>query len=518
VDSIVSYGQKLVDAGLPENGAKLSEVTDGVEIPGIYPRSLTLVEGAALFLAREGAIKVLAVLGNESVLSRFEGEEVRVEGLTVKVVKRTPAAAVTLRELLPYTAPVGLKDRRTTFGTGDRLGEATPAHARSVGSFEATPVLAQQSVRELTLTGRDYPTVMDDVTWGVFQEGYRGGYGADGDHLKDAAQIADALAAGVTMITADVSEEIHPEVSELNEAELADRYRELDPAIRKLYEEQYLGRKVEVTDNQGLVHGIEFDEVSLARAVLTFGDAVDYAVGLYQDLLADNGVDFEMSIDETAAPTDPAAHYLVARELWGAGVELYSLAPRFTGEFQKGIDYIGDVNRFETEFRAHAAIADSLGHKLSIHSGSDKFAIFPVIGRYTGFRFHHKTAGTSWLEAMKLVAQKNPALYRAMHAAALETYDYNRRLYHITADPEQIADLRELSDEQLVSLFENDHQRQVIHIAYGTLLLEGPDGPSEFREDFFELLRTDEAEHYNLVARHMDKHLTTLGVPRVEQS
>ena len=106
----------------------------------------------------------------------------------------------------------------------------------------------------------------------------------------------------------------------------------------------------------------------------------------------------------------------------------------------------------------------------------------------------------------------------ASSAAALETYDYNRRLYHITADPNQIADPGELSDEQLVSLFENDHQRQVIHIAYGTLLLEGPAGTSEFRSDFFNLLRGNEDEHYDLVARHMDKHLTTLGVPRVEQS
>jgi hypothetical protein len=194
-------------------------------------------------------------------------------------------------------------------------------------------------------------------------------------------------------------------------------------------------------------------------------------------------------------------------------VKLYSLAPRFTGEFQKGIDYIGDVDKFEEEFRAHAAIADELGHKLSIHSGSDKFAIFPVIGRYTGFRFHHKTAGTSWLEAMKLVAHKAPAFYREMHATAIETYDYNRCLYHITADPAMIPDIKTLSDEQLPGLFDNDHLRQVIHIAYGTLLLGGPDSQKSFGEEFFGLLRSDEEGHYDLVARHIGRHLETLGVP-----
>src|SRR5699024_7212699 len=127
---------------------------------------------------------------------------------------------------------------------------------------------------------------------------------------------------------------------------------------------------------------------------------------------------FEISIDETETVTSPQAHFFVANELKSNKVNVFSMAPRFCGEFQKGIDYVGDLHQFENELMEHANIASFFGYKLSIHSGSDKFSVFPIIARHTEGVLHVKTAGTNWLEAIRVIAQQNPDLYRRLHRFA----------------------------------------------------------------------------------------------------
>ena len=126
-----------------------------------------------------------------------------------------------------------------------------------------------------------------------------------------------------------------------------------------------------------------------------------------------------MSVDETESPTTAAQHYFIASELSRRGVKLDSLAPRFCGQFQKGVDYIGDIHELEENFRVHAGIARHFGYKLSLHSGSDKFSVFSSFASCCDGHFHVKTAGTSWLEAMAVVAETEPQLYRRIHAFAL---------------------------------------------------------------------------------------------------
>jgi len=514
LSELIDYCRRLVDSGFlgkPE----LSEADKlSVAHPVVYHRSLAPLDGAVFFLARVEGRKALVILGKPDFISRFKGDTVEVGDHAAKVMDRGPEAAVTLRRFFPFTKPVPVGERRTTFGTGDRLGEATPGHIRAFEGFVATPVLAQQSWRELEQTGRTYQQVMDDATWGVFQEGYRGGFGADGDHLKFPEQFAQAIDAGVTMITADVSDHLKLEVVDYDRETLARNYRELPAEVRSKYESSYLGKEFKVKGVDGGEYTVKFDQESLARAVLLYREALDYARRMYDDFVAGKGLDFEMSIDETPVPTEPEAHFFVANELWESGVKVTSLAPRFTGDFQKGIDYIGRVEDFTADFRVHAAIADHFGHKLSIHSGSDKFAIFPVIGRYTNFRFHHKTAGTSWLEAVKLAAMKDPALFREMLGFAVENYEEARKLYHITADPSRIPRPEDINDEDLVTVLQDDDGRQVMHIAYG-LILRARDGDRlRFRDRFYSLLFAHEDEHYRLVASHIRRHLEALGIPR----
>ena len=111
-------------------------------------------------------------------------------------------------------------------------------------------------------------------------------------------------------------------------------------------------------------------------------------------------VQIEVSVDEPTPRRIPLEHLFFGMELRARKVpNVVSLAPRFIGEFEKGIDYRGDHAVFEASLREHVAIARHCGpYKISVHSGSDKFAVYPAIGRICGDLLHVKTAGTSYLE------------------------------------------------------------------------------------------------------------------------
>ena len=151
--------------------------------------------------------------------------------------------------------------------------------------------------------------------------------------------------------------------------------------------------------------------------------------------------ELEISIDETEIPTSPIQHYFVANELHRRGIKFSSLAPHFCGEFEKGIDYVGNLEQFEREFIFHALIAKHFNYKISIHSGSDKFSVYPIISRYTNGKLHIKTSGTSWLEAMRIVATANPMLYRNIHKYALNVFEDASKNYRVSTNLENIPDI-----------------------------------------------------------------------------
>ncbi len=120
-------------------------------VPGIYAQSLADENDATFFLARLDGVKHLICWGNARAAQDFAGQGYLDQDLTVIPCDLANLAA--LHALFPFTAPVPVGHHRTTFGTGDRLGLATPGHVRAIRAFDAVPVLAQQSLRELTLTG-----------------------------------------------------------------------------------------------------------------------------------------------------------------------------------------------------------------------------------------------------------------------------------------------------------------------------------------------------------------------------
>jgi hypothetical protein len=202
-------------------------------------------------------------------------------------------------------------------------------------------------------------------------------------------------------------------------------------------------------------------------------------------------------------------------------MKLVSLAPRFVGTLEKGVDYIGDVAEFERSLRDHHAISELLGpYKLSLHSGSDKLAIYPALARATGGRFHVKTAGTSYLEALRVVAIHDAALFRSICEFARLRYDTDRATYHVHATLESVPPPTPLTDgERLEEIYLErwgdvaaGHGftapgRQILHCTFGSVLTDESLGPA---------LRDCLSEHSDtyteVLALHFEHHLRALQV------
>lgn len=468
-----------------------------LEYPSSYVES---GEGRFLLCKIAGAKKLLAI-GKGDFFSRLHGSSL---SEAVKLCPLTHGNRLILNQYLPFTSPSAFGRKTATFGVGDRLGLATPGHIRSFKNSSAKPVLAQQSKRELSLTGRNYEKVLDDVCFAVFQEGYRGGFSADGDHLKKAEDIVDALNCGYTMITLDCSDMIGRGIEGLSESEAEAAYASFPPEYRNRIENAYLSKGFPIGGEEYF-----FTRDELIRCALIYSKAVDFVREIYFGYLkkADHPVDFELSIDETESVTTAQGHLFVAMELEDNNVEVTSLAPRFIGEFQKGIDYIGDINEFEIQLKQHAAIARHFGYKLSIHSGSDKFSVFPIIGKYTEGILHVKTSGTSWLEAIGTVAEKNPALYRKIHQKALEHFEESKVHYYVSGDPSRVEDPKLRKDETLIDYLGNDNSRQLLHITYGFVL-----GDPELKEELYQTLNQYEDHYTERLVSHIGRHLELINL------
>jgi hypothetical protein len=505
----VANWKEILDEKMPVE--KLREKAEkSFDRYGVYPGSIHSVGNALVFMYYGQAKKGLVVYGEDSRFGDLKGEETVVNGIKTMVCPLTNENCEIMRKVFQFMNPKSHKGNKITIGLGDRLGLASPGHIDTIREMDVFPVLAQQSIRELDLTGRNYKDVISAAAWAVFQEGYTKGYGADGDHLKTSDEVQMALDVGMTMITLDCSAHIDNAAADEDIRSLKEKYNQFSTEERAKWEKRYAEKKIELS---GTSFFITRDD--LIRMACVYGKAIHHTLNIYHNFIASCGreIDFEMSIDETLTSTTPASHYFVASELVQAEVEITSLAPRFCGEFQKGIDYRGVLEQFKKEFSAHVDIANHFGYKISVHSGSDKFMVFPFIGERTGGNYHLKTAGTNWLEAVRVVAVHEPSLYRKMHGFALEHLSEAKKYYHISADVNNIPSLDSLSDSELPDLMNKDDSRQVMHITYGLLLkAKNENGESLFREDFFRVLYTYEQEYKEALKKHIGRHLKSLGI------
>jgi tagaturonate epimerase len=198
-------------------------------------------------------------------------------------------------------------------------------------------------------------------------------------------------------------------------------------------------------------------------------------------------------MDETASPQTPPELLLILAMLADEGVPVQTIAPKFTGRFNKGVDYVGDVQQFEKEFRADLAVIEFAvqrfglpeGLKLSVHSGSDKFSIYGPIRRAItafGAGLHLKTAGTTWLEEVIGLAEAGGdglALAKEIYARALKKKDelcgpYASVIDIDTARLPSAETVAGWTSGQFVSALRHDptspafnpHLRQLVHVGF----------------------------------------------------
>ena len=146
-----------------------------------YEKSINEIEGSTVFMAKDGEATVLVIAPKEGTAAKplgIKGSDMG--GGKLKAPLSSENAKV-FRKLFPFTAPVRVLAKPRSFGLGDRLGIATPGHIRLFEKLDVFPIFAQQSIRELNLTNRTYEDVLDAATFAVYREGFRKGFGADGD-------------------------------------------------------------------------------------------------------------------------------------------------------------------------------------------------------------------------------------------------------------------------------------------------------------------------------------------------
>ena len=401
-----------------------------------------------------------------------------------------------LCENFSYLRPraCGLKN---SFGFGDRIGLATAGHIRALKDYDFFPIFAQQSVREIERTGRNFKEVLNSAILGCFQEGYKRGFGADADHIRDLNHLDEAIEAGFTFFTIDPSDKIK-EPSKITEEE---KKSILNKKFEK-YEKSYLGKVYQLWKNR-----FEFDEKNLSDIILVYVEAVDFVEDCYNLVKSKApSFDFEVSIDETPYPTTPLAHIFIVEELRRRKIDFHSLALRFPGRFEKGIDYRGGLEEFTETLRIHQRIREKFGpYKISLHSGSDKFKIYPIFKEILRENFHVKTSGTSWIEAVKLIAESDFDFFLEILNLAVGNFQENSSSYEICANPELI-NFKKIKKENIKEVFNDENLRQIIHISYGSVLSE-----THFRDRFYKILNENEERYRELLDEHLKEHLKLLS-------
>jgi len=489
----------------------------------VYPKSIFRHDGAFLFMAKRGLEKYLFVVsfGDDPILQKFDGDILSDTGFDpgtfIKQCALIHSNAMMIRELFPFTKPI-LIGVHNAIGLGDRLGIANPAHLRAVSGTGMKAVLAQQSIRELERTQRRPEEVVDAASWAAYQEGYQAGFGADADHLKTTADIDLMVAAGFTMFTIDPGVHVVNAADSLPPDALIDKSKSLSWSLLgdtfDNFMSRYENRSFTISEDLTIRPGRE----QVLRALVKYGQVIAHTVKLYlyfQEKYRDYPSEFELSIDETESVTSPFEHFLVANELKRLGVTLVSLAPRFIGDFEKGIDYRGDLDQFRVEYIKHVKIAEMIGpYKISIHSGSDKFGVYQVIGSLAHGHVHVKTAGTSYLEALRTIAVNQAGLFREILDFAREQYQTEKASYHVSAKIENVPVSAQCTDGQLVEILNQDDGRQVLHVTYGKVLTaKNAAGDYIFRDRILKCLNAHEQRHYAFLQRHFDRHLKPFATP-----
>ena len=289
---------------------------------------------------------------------------------------------------------------RYSIGVGDRFGHQAAAQLRACQLiFERGVTVApvwNKSFREHTIVGSKPSDTRPPVERAVKAAGWTLPYFLDADHIN--LKNVETFLPVCDFFTIDVASAIGAECPAGAIDEFLARHPELSGRL----------------ELEGAMGPIELTESTVRAAAAKYLMAVRQAGVIYRHIEAAKGADNfvpEVSMDETEEPQGPAELLVILAAAGDEQLPLQTIAPKFTGRFNKGVDYVGDIEGFDREFRNDLAVlkhavaryGTPANIKLSVHSGSDKFSIYPLIRKAmkdTGAGVHLKTAGTNWLEEL----------------------------------------------------------------------------------------------------------------------
>jgi len=452
----------------------------------IYKESKIRQNNTTYYISLINKEKHLCISGSHDGFEGHYLDEVFIAPLTTKNAKR-------VRKLFPWLNPRPLLVN-ASFGFGDRLGYATCGHIEAIKDTNIYPVFAQQSVRENQRTNRTPQDVIDDAMWQIFQSGYKGVWGADADHVKEIKDVKAFIKAGYTFYTIDPNEYVDNNTDIYTLEQLRKKAQQINNIDIKELTKIYLTQpnKLDIIVNE---------EIFL-KAVVKYSKAIMHVekVAKYISSKLDK-YDLEMSVDETDTPTSIFEHYFIAKELRRLEIPFVSLALRFIGSFEKGVDYIGDINVFKDELKEHVRIMNYIGgYKLSIHTGSDKFSIYKELSLKTNNKIHVKTAGTSYLEALRVIATVDPKFFKEIFKYCKSCYEHDKKTYHVSAKLSKVPEINVLNEDTITTLFNHFDARQVMHVTFGSVL-------DKYKQNFNLILLNNIKVYNKYLVKHFKKHL-----------
>jgi hypothetical protein len=369
-----------------------------------------------------------------------------------------------------------------TFGVGDRFAHQAEAQLRAFQQLaergvKVTPVW-NKSNREHLIVGSEPAGTRAAADSAVANLGWSSEYLLDADHIN--LGTVDRYLPHCDFYTIDVADDIGTPAKPAEIEAFIAQHPELIGTI----------------EIDGIDTPLEITREDVERVANQFLKATELAGTIYRHIAQSKGnEDFiaEVSMDETDDPQTPPEMLIILAAISDQGFPIQTIAPKFTGRFNKGVDYVGDIAQFEQEFNddlavlAHAVKAYGLPDtlKLSVHSGSDKFSIYGPIKRAlarTGAGLHIKTAGTSWLEELIGLAEAGGEaldLAKQIYATALEKKEALCEPYAtvIDVDDAKLPGAEEVSgwtNDQYTGALRHDqgnsaynqHFRQLLHVGF----------------------------------------------------
>lgn len=372
---------------------------------------------------------------------------------------------------------------KLTFGVGDRFAHGANAQLQAFISAKELGVdicpTWNKSNREHEIIGSEPQTTRDAADKAVANLGWSGEYLLDADHIN--LDTVDRFVAPCNFFTLDVADDIGEAADPADVENFINKHPELIGSVTV----------------EGIKAPLKISRELVEQTANQFLRATQKAKAIYDYIVAakggsDNFVT-EVSMDETDKPQVPAEMLIILAAIADQGIPIQTIAPKFTGRFNKGVDYVGDVAQFEQEFNDDLAI---LSHavkvyglpetlKLSVHSGSDKFSIYEPIKKAitrTGAGLHIKTAGTNWLEeviGLATAGGNGLELAKEIYAKALDKKEALCEPYAtvIDIDHSQLPSAEEVNgwtSEQYVSALTHDQSnpnynanvRQLLHVGF----------------------------------------------------